>query len=155
MKIFCALIDLEQKQVPPKNRREISPRSSREQLPRGAGVAPARGLAQHVGEHAHGLDRREDGENSPSSRIEFAEISSVSSEGSDALNSPSAGLRDHGHHPQMGLLTHTCVSRPADEHRRRDAGEASRHCDNHISTISSYSASNFSVRARSEATFVR
>ena len=134
---------------------KFAEKNGRERLPRGAGVSLARRLAQHVGARAHGLDRREDGENSPI----FAEITnrirrdlSVSFMGSDAFNSPSAGLRDYGHHPQVGLLSHTCISRPADEHRWRDAGEASRHCDNHISTLSSYSASNFSVRARFETT---
>ena len=137
MKIFCALIDLEQKQVQPRKIAEKkSPRSSREELPRGAGVAPARGLAQHVGERAHGLDRREDGENPPRSYFEFAEISSVPyTETSDGLNSPSAGLRDDGHHPQVGLLAHTCASRPAYEHCWRNAGAASIRHDDHLHSL--------------------
>ena len=151
MKIFCALIDLEQKQVPPRNGRLNSPRKMAEGGFHVAQVSHLledwRNTWEHVRMVSIGAKMVRIRRYSPRSRIEFAEISSVSfADGSDALNSPSAGLRDYGHHPQVGLLTHTCVSRPADEHRWRDAGEASRHCDNHISTLSSYSASNFSVR---------
>ena len=134
VKIFCALIDLEQKQVQP---RKIAEKNRREVAESSLHVAQVSHLLEdwrNTWENVRMVSigakmvriRRDHTWNSPRSLPCHAPRN---------FNSPSAGLRDDGHHPQVGLLAHTCVSRPADERRWRDAGEASIRHDDHLHSL--------------------